>query len=223
MQSKAKSNSICTAILNRADATLTVTVLGAGSATFYRDKASAENRIEAEWRGWSQRLTNQAALPHDKATGKPATPEEKFAAVKRAVDHYNAGGTVWAIAADDTYDTGLVVQAMIRAKVATDAEVANEIANKLAAKRGIDRAAALKIWATVGPVGEAIATIKAERAAEIAKHANLDVQGLLDEINAEAEDKLDETPPVVETSAPTDTAAKFPALAELAKQLKSKK
>lgn len=218
MQSKAKSNSICTAILNRADATLTVTVLGAGSATFYRDKASAENRIEAEWRGWSQRLTNQAALPHDKATGKPATPEEKFAAVKRAVDHYNAGGTVWAIAADDTYDTGLVVQAMIRAKVATDAEVANEIANKLAAKRGIDRAAALKIWATVGPVGEAIATIKAERAAEIAKHANLDVQGLLDEINAEAEDKMTETPPTppVETppapapapEPPVDTKAK---------------
>lgn len=188
MQKKAKSNSVCTSKFDAERNVLAVTVLGAGSVELNLGATSEACNIEAMRRGWNQRIVNMAALPHDKVTGKAATPAEKFAAVKRAVDHYNTGTTVWNIAADDTYDTGLVVQAMIRAKVATDAEIANEIAAKLAAKRGIDRAAALKIWATVGPVAEAIATIKTERAVEAAKHANLDVQSLMDEIDAEEEE-----------------------------------
>lgn len=195
MQSKAKANSVCTAIYSRVDNTLTVKVLGAGSAVCKLDSVSIENRFEAMVRGMSQRLTNMAALGRDKATGKSATPAEKFARVKLAVDHYNTGSKVWTVRGEDGFDTGLVIQAMIRADVASDAEIANEIAAKLAAKRGVDRVEALRIWATVGSVAEKIAEIESERAVAQAKKANLDAQSLLDEIGEEGDDEEGEGEP----------------------------
>lgn len=182
MQSKAKSNSVCTAVFNREANTLTIKVLGAGEAVCNLSAVSTECKFEGFVRGMSQRLTNMAALPHDKATGKPATPAEKFAAVKRAVDHYNSGTVVWNIKPDETFDSGLIIQAMVRAKVATDAEIANQYADKLALARGIDRAAALRQWALVGVVAEAKVVIENERAKERAKAANVNVEDLMAEL-----------------------------------------
>jgi len=192
MQSKAKSNSVCTAVYARGENTLTVKVLGAGSAVCRLNDVSIENRFEAMVRGMSQRLTNMAALGRDKATGKSATPAEKFARVKLAVDHYNTGSKVWRVAGEDGFDTGLVIQAMIRADVASDAEKANEIATKLATKRGIDRVEALRQWALVGSVAEKMVEIETERAMVQAKKANLDAQSLLDEIDESSDDGDDD-------------------------------
>jgi hypothetical protein len=202
MQSKAKSNSVCTAVYSQGEQTLTIKVLGAGTAVCKLGNISIENRHEAMVRGMSQRLTNMAALGRDKATGHSATPAEKFARVKLAVDHYNSGTKAWRVAGEDGFDAGLVIQAMIRAEVASDADVANAIANKLAAKRGIDRVEALRQWALVGSVAEKMVEIETERAMVQAKKANLDAQALLDEIDAEDDEDDGAPEDQSETDAP---------------------
>jgi hypothetical protein len=158
MQAKAKSNSVCTSVYDKEHKQLVFTVLG-GFPVLNLPIDKVSNECLFEAQ---IRGLNQSCINAAALPRDKTTGKSATAAEKYA--------------------------AMIRAKVATDAEVANEIANKLAAKRGIDRTAALKVWALVGPVGDAIAEIKAERAKEIAKNANLDVAALLAEAMA-AEDE----------------------------------
>ncbi len=49
----------------------------------------------AEWHGWEQRLRDAAAKPCDKKTGKSASPQEKFAAIRRLAEHYLNGAESW--------------------------------------------------------------------------------------------------------------------------------
>src|SRR5271166_3808229 len=59
-QAKAKSNSVVTT--EWSGDILTIEVLGAGAIMFDRTAASADNRDWAEKHGWTQRLSNRAAI-----------------------------------------------------------------------------------------------------------------------------------------------------------------
>lgn len=95
MQTKPKTNSVCTSVFDSATQTLTFKVLGAGEAVLYLKRTSDMCDHEALIRGYNQRCVNAAALGRDPATGKPAGPEEKFLGVKALVDHYNTGTEDW--------------------------------------------------------------------------------------------------------------------------------
>lgn len=164
------------------------TVHGVGTLIVYPDKMSAECRAYAMGHGIDQRVCDAAALSRDTSTGKSATPQEKFEAMRRIVDHLNSGSTDWAIrvAASAGPDAGLTLLAMMRALGKTLDEVEAVIAATMA-KREVDRAAALKLWANSKQVAQAILDIKRERA-----DAGADAEDLLGEIMGD-EGEGDET------------------------------
>ncbi len=79
---------------------LTINVLGIEKPlTFDRTKASgyvvqSGNNDQANKHGWTQRLSNLAAIPNDPKTGKPANPQQKYNAIKRGIEHYEKGESV---------------------------------------------------------------------------------------------------------------------------------
>lgn len=167
------------------------TVHGVGTLIVYPDKMSAECRAYAMGHGIDQRVCDAAALSRDTSTGKSATPQEKFEAMRRIVDHLNSGSTDWAIrvAASAGPDAGLTLLAMMRALGKSLDEVEAVIAATMA-KREIDRAAALKLWANSKQVAQAILDIKRERA-----DAGADAEDLLGEIMGDeaSDDETDDS------------------------------
>ena len=179
-QDKKRVNSIIT--VSRFDNKLTFAFAGVGQFTFDPDKVSTENRARAMIHGFEQRIRDAAALSVDRDTGKSASAEAKFDAAKRIVDHLMSGATDWNLkpAAPQGVDAGLTILAMIRAFTKTidgvrmilgkewhaDLDPVAEVESTIAAtmaKRGIDRTAALKLWAASKQVAQAILDIKRER------------------------------------------------------------
>ena len=194
MQTKAKSNSICTGIIDEATGVHTYTVLGAGGGTRTLDprKASEEVRKGAMDRGFYQRTVNAAALERDTNTGNPATPADKFARVCAMIDHLESGGT-WErargrSAGDGAPDGGLIMMGMIRSKIVLTPEEAETALAKLAALRGIDRTTMLKVFAGTQEVAAAIAAIRAERAAARAALSTVSAGDLMAEMMADDQD-----------------------------------
>lgn len=70
-------------------------VAGVGELHLELSRVSAENKEYATLHGFIQRITDAAALSRDGATGKSASPQEKFDAMKVLVEHYNSGATGW--------------------------------------------------------------------------------------------------------------------------------
>ena len=56
---------------------------------------SPELKQQAMVHGLVQRVSDRAAMSRDGSSGKSATPEEKFEAMKVLVDHYNSGSAAW--------------------------------------------------------------------------------------------------------------------------------
>lgn len=140
------------------------TVHGVGTLIVYPDKMSAECRAYAMGHGIDQRVCDAAALSRDTSTGKSATPQEKFEAMRRIVDHLNSGSTDWAIrvAASAGPDAGLTLLAMMRALGKTLDDVEALVAATMK-KRGVERGDALKIWMDAEQVAQAALDIKRER------------------------------------------------------------
>ena len=76
---------------------LTVDVLGAGSFTFDKTLCSDAVRVYAEEHGFTQRIVDRAAKGRDPKTGKSASPQEKFTAMKELADFYMLGGSEWSM------------------------------------------------------------------------------------------------------------------------------
>jgi hypothetical protein len=74
---------------------ITWSVKGAGELTLDVAKLSEENRQRAVCHGMVQRVSDAAAMARDAKTGASATPQEKFAAMQRLVEHYAGGSTEW--------------------------------------------------------------------------------------------------------------------------------
>lgn len=70
-------------------------VKGAGELVLDVAKVHAANRARAELHGFVQRISDAAAMARDSRTGASATPQEKFEAMKRLVEHYASGSESW--------------------------------------------------------------------------------------------------------------------------------
>lgn len=75
--------------------TIVFTVKGAGELKLNMTDVHEANRVRAMGHGFVQRVSDAAAIARDTKTGKSATPEEKLAAMKRLVDHYESGAEGW--------------------------------------------------------------------------------------------------------------------------------
>lgn len=183
---KKRVNSIIT--VTRWDNKLKFAFTGVGDFTFDPDKVSAENRARAMVHGFEQRVRDAAALSVDRDTGKSATPTAKFEAAKRIADHLMSGATEWNLkpAATGGLDAGLVIMAIMRVfrKTLNEAET---VVTTTMSKKGIERTAALKLWANSKQVAAAMLEIKTERLS-----TTEDADDLLDEIMGEESDLDDE-------------------------------
>ena len=65
--------------------------VGGESVVFHPDMVHADCRVRAELHGWKQRISDKAAL------GKDATGEEKLAAIRAVVGHFESGTADWAM------------------------------------------------------------------------------------------------------------------------------
>jgi hypothetical protein len=105
MQSTQKQNSVMT---TRLDGTRIVWEIrepmiedkpGAliGSAAFDMSKAHSGLQDRARVHGWVQRISDAAALSRKIVNGKEvnATPENKLAAIRRMIEHYESGSMDW--------------------------------------------------------------------------------------------------------------------------------
>ena len=70
-------------------------VKGAGELTLDVAKVHAANRARAEMHGFVQRISDAAAMARDSKTGASATPQQKFDAMQRLVEHYMSGAEEW--------------------------------------------------------------------------------------------------------------------------------
>lgn len=158
-----KSNSIITT--SQEGAVLKFNVLGAGVLELDLGKLGEGVRTRALAHGMKQRIADASAIPRNTDTGLAATPQEKFDAMQSLVAHYMSGSDEWnigrAAGGGAAKESGLTLAAM--EKVWPDRD-ASATVDKLAAARGIDRRAALALFAATKEVGAAMAAIKAARA-----------------------------------------------------------
>lgn len=157
----ARSNQVV-AFTQNDDGTQTFKI-GDQSITFRPDMVSAANRVRAELHGWKQRISDKAALSRDPKTGKSATPEQKFAAVKAIIDHYEAGGDAWEMArvggVGGRSEASYIMEALANIQGLSVDDMSERVAQR-AEKNGITVDAFLKRVATQSAVATEIARIK---------------------------------------------------------------
>ncbi len=94
MQTKPKSNSVVTHTVSDAGV-ITFAVVGAGSFGIDPAVIHASNLSRFQRHGIIQRISDAAAKGRDPTTGKSATPQARFDAMKRLADHYTSGAEGW--------------------------------------------------------------------------------------------------------------------------------
>lgn len=75
--------------------TIMFSVKGAGNLFLDMRKVHEANRKRAAIHGLVQRVSDAAAMARDSKTGASATPQQKFEAMKRLVEHYMTGSEEW--------------------------------------------------------------------------------------------------------------------------------
>lgn len=70
-------------------------VKGAGELVLDTAKVHELNRERAQLHGFVQRISDAAAMARDSKTGASATPQQKFDAMQRLVEHYQSGSEAW--------------------------------------------------------------------------------------------------------------------------------
>lgn len=95
MQSKQKANSIITHTLD--GNIITFNVVGAGSFVVDMAKLSEANRMRAAVHGVIQRVSDGGAISRDQATGRAATPEEKYQRMAAIGMHLESGADEWSM------------------------------------------------------------------------------------------------------------------------------
>jgi hypothetical protein len=124
MNTKAKSNSVMTTLVE--GSVLSITVLGVGEILFDADKASADNNERARMHGWTQRIADAAAL---KAPVRPqgisesqwqamlmAHRKAKYEAMSELASYYEGGDVPWKRVATGGAESGLLFTALCRLK-----------------------------------------------------------------------------------------------------------
>jgi hypothetical protein len=158
---------------------LTLTVTGFPPIVVDSEKLHPNIQLGAMMRGLKQRLENAAALERNRETGRSATPEEKYNAI-RELANWVTQGDQWeaprATGRGRVFNVGAVVMGMMRA-ARIDLDTANARIDGLAAKRDITREEAAKVWAATKDVAIAMAEIRAESAPEGADDLLAELEG----------------------------------------------
>lgn len=119
---------------------------------------SADVRNYAMLHGFKQKIVDAAALSRDEATGRSASPMEKFAAMADVATQLAEGDWNKRATGDGTAGVGLLVSALMRLTGKDRAEIEPVVEGWTK-----EQQAAMRASAEVAPI---IATIKAERAAK---------------------------------------------------------
>lgn len=166
---KTKSNSIVGYTVNH-DGTIAFRVIGRPGElplirVFSPSRASLLTRTRAATEGWIKRIGNAAAISRNEKTGLSATPEEKFEAICRLIDHYETGTDDWATRGKvekEKPQAEWVLRALVALEKARDLEHAGRILAATARKLGLDiDATVAKLWKT-SDIGGKIAELKAK-------------------------------------------------------------
>ena len=168
MKQTKRSNAVVT--VETIGAHMAFTVAGCGTVTLDLNSLSQPNQQRALIHGMKQRISDAAAIPCDPDTGLPATPAEKFEAISALVEHYNSGTDEWArvrAAGDGSLRTGQTLTAFANVYYEGDMGKAEVTMLAFETKRGIDRKAALKIWAGSDKIIAEVARMKAEQATTV--------------------------------------------------------
>lgn len=105
-----KSNSVITHSV--AGNVLTFNVIGFGELKFDTDKVSNECANHAALHGFTQRISDAAAISRDPETGKSATPQEKYDAMAQLIAHYESGTSEWSRVRSDGAPKGVLFRAL---------------------------------------------------------------------------------------------------------------
>lgn len=181
MQTKPKSNSVITHVWNMEAGTIRFNVKEAGKVTLDITKIHADNVTRAAYHGFTQRVSDGAAIPRDTKTGLSATPQEKLEAITAICNHYMSGSADWRLVVA-TDGRALTVEAIARVK-GVDYDTANGWVEEFAkAKYEGDTKKALAFLRDGERVREAMEAIRAERLATIP--AKVDADAALEEMAA---------------------------------------
>lgn len=144
---------------------------------------STSNRAEAERYGWQQNLGDSMAMENEGAPAG-ALMEAKKAALSARIAHLESGSDSWTAPRVNQAAVveSLVIRAMARVLPDVDVERASTMIDTLAAKRNIDRAGAVKIWAESQQIAKAIVDIRAEDAAKRTEILADTIDDLLNEV-----------------------------------------
>ena len=77
------------------NAVIKFAVKGAGDLELKLKEVSIPNLLRAQVHGFVQRISDAAAMARDSKTGASATPQQKFEAMQRLVEHYQSGSSEW--------------------------------------------------------------------------------------------------------------------------------
>lgn len=145
--------------------TLVITVIGHPAITVRLDDLDEDLARQAALHGLKQKYVDKAAL------GAQATPAERYAAIRRMVDHHAEGGdwNMVATGGDGASGDGLLVRAIAEA-TGIDRDAAREAVGKMDKKTQ----AAMRASAELEPI---IRRLREEKPAKVAK--GVDVGGVL--------------------------------------------
>lgn len=155
--------------------TLTLTFSHGAVLTLDAGEVPRDIQLAAMMHGFKQKLVDAAAITRNPETGRSATIEDKFAAVKEVYDRLIAGQ--WNKGrGDGTGSGGLLFKALCRVYPTKTPDAIREF---LAKKSDAEKTA----LRGNPKIAEAIAAIRAEAGTT----ANIDTDGLLDELAGDAE------------------------------------
>jgi hypothetical protein len=175
---KKRSNAVVT--MEQSGNDLTFTVLGAGAIKLDMGKLNEAILTRAAIHGLKQRISDAAAIPCDPETGKPASPEEKFEAMARLVNHYMTGTADWNLvraAGEPRESGGKTLQAMMNVYGFASLDKAREVVQKTADKQGITYEKAMATWRNSDKIAAELIRMKAE-------NSSIDADELLKDIEA---------------------------------------
>lgn len=161
METKKRANSIITTAHDSAG--ITFHVAGVGELSLPFADLSPEITRRAMIHGLIQRVSDAAALSRNPDTGKPATPQEKFAEMEKLVAHYRTGTVEWALrrasGGGESREGGVTLRALANVQK-TDVGAMREKVERMAEKNGTTTRAILAKLATQSAVAAEIARLK---------------------------------------------------------------
>ena len=160
--------------------TLTLTFANGERLALHVSQLSAEVGAQALMHGLKQKLVDAAAISRNPDTGRSATADDKYAAVKEVYDRLLAGEWNKRREGGSGATGGLLLQALLRLYAGRKTE--NDLRAWLADKTDAEQAK-LRADSRVAPI---IAEIKAERDARKAKEAGISGDDLLADLDEEA-------------------------------------